>query len=300
MGHHHHHSISGKNLGLAVILNVVITLGQIIGGVWSGSLALLSDAAHNFSDVLALVIAYLANRLSRNRKQNIRQTYGFKRAEIIAAFINASTLIVIAVFLIAEAVKRFIRPEPVQADIVIWLALLSIIANGISVLLLLKDAKHNLNMKAAYIHLLSDMLTSFAVLGGGLVMQFSGVVGIDAFLSAGIALYLIYTGIKLWLESFEILMQFAPGEIKIDDINRRIKAIEGVKNIHHVHIWRLNEHEIHFDAHLAFEKDIKLSEFDRICEQVENILRNEFGIFHTNIQPEYQRNESHLYIIQDR
>ncbi len=296
----HHHSISGKNLGWTVALNVLITLGQIVGGVWSGSLALLSDAAHNFSDVIALVIAFWANRLSRNRKQNIRQTYGFKRAEIIAAFINASTLIVIAFFLIAEAVKRFIRPEPVQAETVIWLAVLSIAANGVSVLLLMRDSKHNLNMKAAYVHLFSDMLTSIAVLAGGLIMKFYGIFGVDAFLSLMIALYLIYVGVKLWRESFEILMQFAPGEVKIDEINRRIKAIEGVKNIHHVHIWRLNEHEIHFDAHLAFEKDIKLSEFDRICKQVEDILREEFGIFHTNIQPEFQREESHLYIIQDK
>ncbi len=295
----HHHPISGKNLGLTVLLNVAITVGQIIGGIVSGSLALLSDAAHNFSDVLALIIAYVANRLSKNRKQDIRRTYGFKRAEIIAAFINASTLIVIAGFLIVESVKRYFHPGKINSDTVIWLAVLSIVANGLSVLLLMRDSKHNLNMKAAYVHLLSDMFTSIAVLAGGLIMKFWHIYGVDAVLSFLIALYLTYIGVKLWRESFEILMQFAPPEIELDKINRRIREIDGIKNIHHVHVWRLNEHEIHFDAHLAFEKDIKLSEFDKICKQVEEILRNEFGIFHTNLQPEFDREESHLYIIQD-
>ncbi len=297
MGHHHH--ISGKNLGITVGLNILITLGQIIGGIWSGSLALLSDAAHNFSDVLALIISYVANRLSTGRKQNIYQTYGFKRAEIIAAFINASTLFIVAFYLIVESVKRFIRPEEIQAGTVIWLALLSILANGISVLLLKNDAKNNLNIKSAYIHLFTDMLTSVAVLLGGLLMKFKGWYGVDAVISILIALYLIIIAYKLWSEAFEILMQFAPSDIKINEINLALKKLDGVKNVHHVHIWRLNEHEIHFEAHLAMDKDIPISEFDRICEQAEKILREKFGITHTNLQPEFKRKESHFYIIQD-
>ena len=297
MGHHHH--ISGRNLGITVLLNVLITLSQIIGGIWSGSLALLSDAAHNFSDVLALVISYVANKLSTGKKQNIRQTYGYKRAEIIAAFINASTLFVVAFYLIVESVKRFFQPEEIQAGIVIWLAALSIVANGLSVLLLHNDARNNLNIKSAYIHLFTDMLTSIAVLIGGLLMKYKSLYGVDTIISLIIAAYLIFIAYKLWKEAFEILMQFAPGNIDLGEINKELKNIPGVKNVHHIHIWRLNEHEIHFEAHMALEDDIKISEFDKICEKAEKLLREKFGVTHTNIQPEFNRKEPHLYIIQD-
>ncbi len=296
MGHHHH--ISGKNLGIAVVLNVFITLAQIIGGVISGSLAVISDALHNFSDVLSLVIAYAAHKLSK-RKQNHIQTYGFKRAEVLAAFINASTLIMIAVYLVAESVKRFFKPEEVNSDMVIWLAGFSILANGISVLLLMRDAKHNLNMRAAYWHLMSDMLTSVAVLAGGLIMKFTGNYGVDSVLSVIIAVYLMVLGGKLWREAFEILMEFAPKDIDVKDLNRKVKTVEGIKNMHHIHIWRLNEHDIHLEAHLTFNEDIPLSKFDKICEQVEEILEKDFGITHTNLQPEFNRNDSQLLIIQD-
>ncbi len=299
MSHHHSNQLSGRKLTYTVLLNVAITLGELIGGIWSGSVALLSDAAHNFSDVLSLIIAWFAHLTARRRKQNIRQTYGYKRAEIVAAFINSATLIVVAFFLIFESVKRLLHPEPVESDTVIWLALFSIFANGLSVFLLHDSSEHNLNMKAAYWHLFSDMLTSVAVLAGGLLMKYYGIYGVDGLLGIAIALYLIYLGIKLWWESFEILMQFAPKEIKINAINRRLRQLPGIKNIHHIHIWQLNEHEIHFEAHVLFEKDIRLSEFDRIAEQIEQILRDEFHINHTNLQPEFNRNESHLYIIQD-
>jgi cobalt-zinc-cadmium efflux system protein len=297
-GHHHGHHISGKNLGIAVILNVLITLVQIIGGVISGSLAIISDALHNFSDVLSLIIAYLAHKLSK-RKQNYLQTYGFKRAEVIAAFINASTLIMVAVYLIAESVKRFFVPEEIRSGLVIWLAAFSILANGVSVLLLVRDSKHNLNMKAAYWHLFSDMLTSVAVLVGGLVMKYTGYYNVDAILSVLIALYLMFLGGKLWREAFEILMEFAPKEVDIKEMNRKVKNINGIKNMHHIHIWRLNEHDIHLEAHLTFDKDIPLSEFDKICSEVEELLEKDFGISHTNLQPEFNRNDSQLLIIQD-
>ncbi len=296
---HHHHDLSGRKLTYTVLLNVLITVGEIIGGLWSGSVALLSDALHNFSDVLALLIAYIAHRVSRTRRQNIRQTYGYKRAEIVAAFINAATLIGVSVYLIVESVGRWLHPQPVESGLVIWLALLSIVANGVSVLLLSHGAKGNLNMRAAYWHLFSDMLTSVAVLIGGLIMRYYGFYGIDALLATAIAAYLIYLGAKLWYESFGILMQFAPKDVQINDINRRLTQLPGIKNIHHIHIWQLNENETHFEAHIAFKNDIRLSEFDRICEQIEQILQKEFNINHVNLQPEYSRKEPHFYIIQD-
>ncbi|HSD15389.1 MAG TPA: cation diffusion facilitator family transporter, partial [Flavobacterium sp.] len=152
----HKHHVEGKNLVNSILLNVVITLAQFAGGIISGSLALISDALHNFSDVLSLLFSLVAHKLSR-RKATTSQTFGLKRAELIAAFVNAFTLVAVALFLIYEAINRFFHPKEIASDTVIWLALLGIVVNGISAFLLKKDADHNLNMKSAYLHLFTDM-----------------------------------------------------------------------------------------------------------------------------------------------
>ncbi|MBT8317675.1 MAG: cation transporter [Lutibacter sp.] len=302
MGHHHGHdhpTLSGKNLLISIILNSVITLAQLIGGLISGSLALISDAVHNFSDVVSLIISYLANLLVRKKKQTPQHTFGYKRAEIIAAFINASTLVIIAIVLGYEAVKRFTNPQTINSDLVIWLAILGIAVNGFSVLLLKKDAKSNLNMKTAYLHLLTDMLTSVAVLVGGLLMKYYQIYWIDALLTLLISFYLIYISWNILITSLKILMLFAPEDIKINDVENEILKIEEVKNIHHVHIWQLNDHDSHFEAHIEFKKDVKLSSFDVVCEKVEEILAEKFHIFHSTLQPEYKRDDSKEIIKQD-
>ena len=147
--------VSGKNLLITIVLNVVITVAQAIGGVLSGSLALLSDALHNFSDVLSLVFSLIANRLA-TKEANFNQTFGYKRAELIAAFVNAATLIVVALYLIYEAFLRYLHPQVINSDLVIVLSIVGIVANGLSVLILKKDADRNLNMKSAYLHLFTD------------------------------------------------------------------------------------------------------------------------------------------------
>lgn len=303
MEHHHHHhthpNISGKNLFLTILLNVVITVAQIIGGFISGSLALLSDAVHNLSDVLSLVVSYVANWLTRKKKQTLSQTFGFKRAEIVAAFINAATLMVIAVFLIYEALQRFQKPQEISGNIVIIMALIGIIANGLGVFFLQKDATHNLNMKSAYLHLLTDMLTSVAVLVGGLMMKYFRIYWIDPLLTLIISVYLIYMSWRIFVDSLKILMLFAPDNIVMHDIEKAVMSITGIKNIHHVHIWQLNDHDIHFEAHIEFEEDIPLSSFDEKCEEIEEILYHKFGINHTNLQPEFKRDDVKEFIIQD-
>jgi cobalt-zinc-cadmium efflux system protein len=194
--HIHKHEVQGKNLVLSIILNLIITIAQVVGGIISGSLALISDALHNFSDVLSLVFSLIAHKLSR-RKASINNTFGYKRAELIAAFVNASTLIIVAFILIYGAIGRFIDPHPIESGLVIWLALLGIIVNGLSVIFLRKDAEHNINMKSAYLHLLTDMMASVAVLVGGLLMKFYGWFWVDSVMTIAIALYLIVVGIKL-------------------------------------------------------------------------------------------------------
>ncbi|WP_291117643.1 cation diffusion facilitator family transporter [Flavobacterium sp. UBA6135] len=296
---HDHPTLTGKNLLFSIILNIVITVAQIIGGIISGSLALISDAVHNFSDVVSLIISYVANVLTRKKLQTLEYTFGYKRAEIIAAFFNAASLVVIGVFLGIEAIKRFSEVHEIQSGLVIWLAILGIAANGLSVLLLKNDAKRNMNMKSAYLHLLSDMLTSVAVLIGGLLMKFYQIYWIDALLTLIISVYLIYMSWRILIDSLKILMLFAPSHIKINEVVEVVQNVTGVKNIHHIHIWQLNDHESHFEAHIEFNEDIKLSEFDLICEEIEKLLMDKFHIQHCNLQPEFKRNDLKEIIIQD-
>lgn len=301
MGGNHHHktTVSGKNLLFSIVLNLIITLAQLIGGLISGSLALISDAIHNFSDVISLIVSYIANILAKKKSQTIRKTFGYKRAEIIAAFFNASSLIVIAVFLGYEAIKRFFTPVEIESNLVIGLALLGIIVNGFSVLLLKKDAEHNLNMKSAYIHLMADMLTSVAVLVGGLLMKFYQIYWIDGVLTLIISIYLIKMSWKIFIDSLQILMLFAPKNIVVENVVEELCKIESIKNIHHVHIWQLNDQDAYFEAHIEFVKDIKLSDFDVICKQIEVILHDKFNINHCNLQPEFIREDLKEIIIQD-
>ena len=296
--HHHHEDLKGRNLLISIFLNILITISQVIGGLLSGSLALLSDALHNFSDVLSLIISFVANKLSK-KKASTNKTFGYKRAEIIAAFVNASTLIVVAILLIIEAIKRFQSPEEIESGLVIWLALLGILANGFSVLLLKKDADKNMNMKSAYLHLLTDMMASVAVLLGGILMKYYEIYWIDSVLTLAIAIYLIFMGYSLLRDSTRVLMLFTPEEIKVKEIVETINILNGVKSMHHVHIWQLNEEEIHLEAHIDFEEDIKLSVFDAILNTIEKLLFDQFQINHVNIQPEYRKCDEKDIIVQD-
>ncbi|KGK30507.1 MULTISPECIES: cation diffusion facilitator family transporter [Cellulophaga] len=299
-GHQHNHpDLKGRNLLISILLNIIITVAQVIGGLVSGSLSLLSDALHNFSDVLSLIVSYIATLFAK-KEASTNKTFGYKRAEIIAAFVNSASLIVVAIILIKEAVERFFEAQPViQSNIVIWLSLLGIVANGLSVLLLKKDADSNMNMKSAYLHLLTDMLASVAVLIGGLVMKFYELYWVDALLTLIIAFYLIYVGYDLLKTSTRVLMLFTPNTIEVNKIVEALHKIDTIKNVHHVHIWQLNEDEIHLEAHIDFDTDIRLSEFDAILEKIEEEVFHKFGINHVNIQPEYDKVDNKQIIVQD-
>lgn len=296
--HIHKHEVKGNNIVFSIILNSLITLAQVVGGVLSGSLALVSDALHNLSDVITLVITLLAHKLSR-RKASIEQTFGYKRAELIAAFVNAFTLVLVALGLVYGSVQRFFSPQIIQTDIVIALAFLGIVANGLSVLFLKKDAHHNLNMKSAYLHLVTDMLASVAVLLGALVMQFWGYYWIDSLLTLCIAIYLIVVGIDLLKKATKMLMLFTPEAIDIKEIVREVHKIVGVGKLHHIHVWHLNEEELHLEAHLDCSENIKMSEFNDLLYQIEVLLFQKFGINHINIQPEYKKEDPKDFIVQD-
>jgi cobalt-zinc-cadmium efflux system protein len=285
--HYHHHPTNSKSLILSIILNVGITVAQIIGGLISGSMALLSDAAHNFSDVLALLFSYVAEKLS-GRKRTLRQTFGYKRAGIFAAFTNSATLMIVAAILIDEAVDRLMNPRAIEGNIVIYLAALGILFNGVSALLVKKGAETDVNMRSAYLHLFTDMLTSIGVFIGGFAITCLGWYWVDGVLTLVISLYLIYSSWGIFYASLRIFMQFTPSHIDIEEIAAEIANIEGVKNIHHVHVWKLDDHEMMFEAHLDLLDNFTISQFELILEKVDEVL-DRFAIHHFNIQPEWER-----------
>lgn len=295
---HHHHQVDGKNLSASIFLNIVITLAQIIGGFISGSLSLLSDALHNFSDVISLVLSLFAHRLSKKKANEIR-TFGYKRAEIIAAFINSATLIFVAFFLIYEAILRFMNPIEISSELVIWLSVLGIAFNGFSALLLKKDAHHNLNMKSAYIHLFTDMMASVAVLLGGILMKYFHWFWVDSVITFAIAIYLIVMGYGILKSTTRILMLFTPENLDINEIVNKIHKVTGNHQLHHIHIWHLNEHELHFEAHLDCKENISIAQFNNLIIQIEEVLFHDFQISHSTIQPEFDKNCVKDFIVQD-
>lgn len=303
MGHSHSHNHShsemkDRNLVISILLNILITVSQVIGGLLSGSLALLSDALHNFSDVISLVVSFGASKLSK-RKASIQRTFGYKRAEILAAFINAATLVIVGVLLIIEAIERFQNPQEIESNLVIWLSAIAILGNGFSVLLLKKDSNSNLNMRSAYLHLLTDMMASVAVLIGGLLMKFYQIFWVDSVLTFLIAIYLIWVGYDLLKKSTKILMLFTPDQVNIKDVLRAVHAIPKVKKLHHIHVWCLNDDELHLEAHLDLIENVSITEFDLILKQIEEKLHDEFQINHVTIQPEFNKEDSKDIIVQD-
>ena len=288
--HHHHHEVKGGRLFITIILNVIITLAQIIGGIYSGSLALLSDALHNFSDVITLIVTYVTNRMAR-RSPTHTKTFGYKRAEILAAFFDAAVLVGIGFFLIVEAIQKFLNPEPIGTLIVIGLALLSIVLNAASVMLIKEDSEHNINVRSAYLHLLTDVMTSVAVLIGGIAMYYFQFYWIDPLISILIAVYLIYSAFGILKESTSILMQFAPQNIDIATIEKLTNEHPQLHNIHHIHIWQLNDHEIFLEAHIDFRENLSLQEVMGVCEKVEEKIKETFDITHVTLQSEYLKED---------
>ena len=281
---HNHGDLKGTRLAISILLNLAITIAQVIGGLASGSLSLLSDALHNFSDVVALIISYIAEKLTK-KNYTAAQTFGYKRAEIIAALINSVSLIIIAVALVREALLRINEPVSIESSLVMILAGFSILVNGGSVLMLKNDSKENMNMKSAYLHLLTDMITSIAVLAGGLAMYLWQIYWLDSLLSLLIAAYLIYSSLGLLLKTLKVLMQFVPAGLNLQIIQKKVSALTEIKNIHHLHIWQLDDQIIQLEAHVDFVDDLPLSAVQAIINEIRDRLKDKFAINHVTLQP---------------
>lgn len=293
-GHSHSHShdlseIKGVRLLFVMLLNFIITAAEIIGGIFSGSLSLISDALHNLSDGLSVIISYFAIRVS-GRQSNAKKTFGYRRASIMAALLNSSVLIGISVFLFKEAYDKFINPQEINGMLVIWVAIISLVANALSVLLLKKGAHGDLNMKSTYIHLLSDVLSSLGVIVGGILILFFRIYWVDPLLTVLISVYILKESLSILLKALNILMQGTPESIDIIEIAEELCAIDCVENVHHVHVWCMNEDNIHFEAHVNV-KDMPVSQTKELSERIEHIL-SRHGIGHVTLQFEHDSCEN--------
>lgn len=282
--------VSLPKLIFTVILNLIITAAQIVGGLVSGSLALISDAIHNLSDSISVIVAWFAQVLSR-KPSTLKSTFGYKRAEILAAFINSSALIAISIYLIFKAVDRLIHPQEVDALWMFWLGLLGLVANGLSVFVLEGEKNKNINIKAAYLHLLGDALTSLAVIAGAALIWMFQVVWVDAVVTVIIGIYLFVHSFHILKESVTILMQMTPAEIDITKIKDCLVQIEGLKNAHHIHVWNLTDKILHLECHLNLKHDLPVSATTEITENVKRVLHDEFDIHHVTIQYEFGNEE---------
>jgi cobalt-zinc-cadmium efflux system protein len=287
--HNHMQESSEKNLFITMLLNFLITVTEVIGGIISGSLSLISDALHNFSDGIAIIITYIATRLSKRPKTS-KYTFGLKRAEIIAAIINASTLIIVSFFLIKKAIERFYNPLPITGSLMLIVASLGLLANLAGTLLLKKGSRNNLNIRAAYFHLLSDAVSSVAVIIGAVFIIFYKVYWIDPILTILISLYILKQTYEIVKESVDILMMSNPEGIDLNEIKNVTEIIPGVINIHHIHIWKLNDNNTHFEAHVEVE-DMAVSKTADIQKLIEKELYDLYEINHTTIQFECDKCE---------
>ncbi|MGJ3234495.1 cation diffusion facilitator family transporter [Marivirga sp.] len=282
-----------SRLKWVILLNMIITVSQIVGGIVGNSMALISDAMHNFSDVAALIISLVAIILAK-KEATYSKSFGYKRAEVLAAFVNSAVIIAVAVYIIIESVQRLQITQTLEInnDLVIWLAGIAIIANGLSVLFLAKDAKHSMNMKSAFLHLLSDTLFSAAVLGGGLAMKYYGVTWVDGVLSILIGIYLMATSWQLLWGTTKILLQFVPEGINIPKLVEEVEELTEVKNIHHIHVWQLDEYTIHLEAHVDLRQDLNVSQTHEIQKKIEDLLHTNFSIGHITLQFEHGLEEN--------
>jgi len=294
MSHSHNHShsteTSGTRLFITILLNFTITIAEIIGGVISGSLSLISDAMHNFSDGIAVIISYIAIRLNKKPK-DYKFTFGYKRAEILAAVFNASVLIGISLYLFFEAYNRFVNPEEIKGGIMIIVATIGLVANIVGTLLLKSGAKDNMNIRSAYLHLFSDAVSSVGVIIGGVFIYYYNVYWIDPVITVLISLYIMKESWEIVKEAIEILMMAAPDEISIEHIEKHIIEIDGIDSIHHVHFWKVNERDTHFEAHVKV-LDMMVSNTEFLISEIEKLMHDKFKINHVTLQFECDRCES--------
>jgi cobalt-zinc-cadmium efflux system protein len=290
-GHAHAHAdpaaMGDAKLFWAIAANMALTVGQVVGGLISGSLALVADALHNFSDAAALLLALIARKIGR-KPADAARSFGYRRAEVIAALINLTVLVILGLFLIYEAAWRLVEPQPIDGWIVVVVAGLALAVDLATVLLTLRLSQQSINVKAAFVHNLADAAASVAVIVGGALILLYGWVWIDALLTAAIAFYVLWQGLTLMPQTIHLLMEGAPSEIARPDVVAAMGAVAGVESVHHVHIWRLDEERTALEAHVVVSDEAvaagDLARLEAIKAELKHLLGERFAIAHSTLE----------------
>ena len=288
-GHDHHDIDRGITRGFifAIILTSVTLLAEAIGGWWTNSLALLSDAAHVFMDLFALVLSLMAIYLA-NRPADDERTYGWHRAEVFASLINGTTLLAIAVGILHEAWERFANPEAVKSKEMFIIAVIGLVANLVAATRLHGHAHDDLNVRSAFLHVIGDAIASVGVIIGGIIMLYTGWFVVDAIISGVIALIIGFGSLRIIREAAHILLEGVPRGISVTEIVERMRAVEGVNDVHHVHVWSICSHISALSAHIDIEPEFRLRQGEIIGE-IEHMLDHDYHITHSTLQGECSR-----------
>jgi len=290
-GHHHHvdpDSGDGK-IALAVAINLGLTVAQVIGGIVAGSLSLIADALHNFSDAIALIIAFAARKIAR-RPANADMTFGYGRIEAVAALINYTTLIVIGLYLVYEAAMRFANPEPVAGWIVVIVAGIALLVDLGTAALTFRASKSSVNIRAAFLHNVADALGSVAVIVAGTLMILFGWAWVDPLATLLIAGYILWQSATELPQVARILMLASPDALRTEDVIAALRDQPGVADVHHVHLWLMEEHGAAFDAHIVAEQGIDPS---ALRHALKSYLKSEFDLNHVTLELETQDARCH-------
>lgn len=269
---------------IAIGLTAITLVAELIGGFWTNSLALLSDAAHVFMDLFALVLSLAAIQLARFPASDTR-TYGWHRAEIFASLINGTTLLLIAFGILGEAWSRLIEPEAVKSKEMFIIATIGLVMNLIAAGRLHGHSHDDLNVRSAFLHVIGDAIASVGVIIGGIIMLYTGWYIIDALISLAIVLIISWGAIRVLREAGHILLEGVPSRIDINELVARMKSVTGVRNVHHLHVWSICSHITALSAHIDVEPDYRLRQSE-IIGNLEVLLDQEFHINHTTLQGE--------------
>ncbi|WP_425099699.1 cation diffusion facilitator family transporter [Tropicibacter sp. S64] len=286
--HHHHHHVDpeagDRRVAAAVGVNILLTVAQVVGGVLSGSLAMIADALHNFSDAISLVIAFWARKIAR-RPADSDMTFGYGRAELVAALINLTTLIVIGLYLIYEAVMRFFAPEPVTGWLVIVIAGIALVVDLVTAALTYSMSKDSANIRAAFLHNLADALGSVAVILAGTLILLFGWTWVDPLVTLLIAGYILWMAFSEISGVVRILMLGSPPQMAPEAVLETAGAVDGVRDVHHAHLWQLDEHRTSLEAHVVIETGA-WSRADAIKQAVKLRLSEAHGLTHVTLELE--------------
>lgn len=281
-----------RGLLIAISVTLTVLLVEVIGGLLSNSLALLSDAGHMFVDASALILSLLALRFA-TRPPTTKKTFGFYRLEIIAALINGFILILVCAYIFYEAYQRFIHPQPVRSLIMLVVASVGLVANTTAALALAKSSRRSLNIRAAFLHILGDTLSSIGVVIGGLIILYTGWYTVDPLIGLLIGIVIVWGAARLVSESVNILLEAVPKEIKLEEVLSSVKEIEGVRNIHDVHLWTLTSGVYALSAHVLID-DVLTSHTTEILEKINRLLQERYKIQHTTLQFECEACDENL------